>query len=108
MSKRVQRPGIRDGYDRWSQTYDHTPNPLVALDRRYTMPLLQPRPAEQILDAGCGTGGHLGFMLLARSAPVGLDLSRGMLRVARRKFPSIPLAQADQIGRASWRESEFA
>jgi len=95
MSKRVQRPGIRDGYDRWSQTYDHTPNPLVALDRRYTMPLLQPRPAEQILDAGCGTGGHLGFMLLARSAPVGLDLSRGMLRVARRKFPSIPLAQAD-------------
>jgi len=59
------------------------------------MPLLQPRPAEQILDAGCGTGGHLGFMLLARSVPVGLDLSRGMLRVARRKFPSIPLAQAD-------------
>src|SRR5207249_774708 len=40
MSKRVRRPGVRDGYDAWSTTYDETPNPLVALDRRYTMRLL--------------------------------------------------------------------
>jgi len=34
-------------------------------------------------------------MLLALSSPFGLDLSRGMLSMARRKFPSVPLAQAD-------------
>ena len=41
MSMRVRRPGVRDGYDAWSTTYDETPNPLVALDRRYTMRLLE-------------------------------------------------------------------
>lgn len=95
MGKRVNRPAVREGYDLWSETYDTIPNPLVALDRRYTITLLDPQPAEAVLDAGCGTGVHLGPMLFAKSAPVGLDLSRGMLRMARRKYPSVPLAQAD-------------
>jgi len=95
MSRTVQRPGVRDGYDVWSTTYDETPNPLVALDRRYTMDLLAPRPSERILDAGCGTGVHLRMILHAGGSPFGLDLSRGMLRVARRRLPSVPLAQAD-------------
>ncbi len=95
MSRRVARPGVREGYDRWSEDYDHTPNPLVALDRQHTMALLQPRPLEWILDAGCGTGAHLRGMVAAGSRPVGLDLSRGMLRVARRSNPRVPLAQAD-------------
>jgi len=95
MDKKVRHLGVRDGYDEWSETYDATPNPLVALDRRYTMRLLRPRPRERILDAGCGTGDHLGRMLNARSAPVGLDLSHGMLRVTRRKYPALPVAQAD-------------
>ncbi len=34
-------------------------------------------------------------MVRARSRPIGVDFSRGMLHVAREKFPSIPLAQAD-------------
>ena len=37
MSKRVERPGVRAGYDRRAETYDATPNPLVSLDRRYTL-----------------------------------------------------------------------
>ena len=95
----MKRVSVRDGYDRWSDTYDHTPNPLIALDRRYTMPLLGPRVRERILDAGCGTGAHFGPMLHAGSRPIGLDLSRGMLRVTRAKYPSVPLAQADLNGR---------
>jgi SAM-dependent methyltransferase len=95
MSKRVERPGVRDGYDRWAETYDATPNPLVSLDRRHTLEALDPRPGERVLDAGCGTGSHLGSLCEARSRPVGLDLSRGMLRVARRAAPRAALAQAD-------------
>jgi hypothetical protein len=30
--RRIERLGVREGYDRWSETYDATPNPLVALD----------------------------------------------------------------------------
>jgi SAM-dependent methyltransferase len=95
MRKKVQRLDAREGYDRWAESYDKTANPLVALDRRYTPGLLAPRPGERVLDAACGTGAHLGSLLRAGSAPVGLDLSRGMLAVTRRKYPAVPLAQAD-------------
>jgi SAM-dependent methyltransferase len=93
--KRIERPTVRDGYDRWSAQYDQTRNPLVILDRRHTVQLLRLRPGERVLDAGCGTGAHLEWMLAAGSRPVGLDLSHGMLQVAQRKHPGVPLAQAD-------------
>src|SRR5215469_2564564 len=95
MAKRVERPGVLSGYDRWSEGYDSTPNPLVALDRRYTIEVLRPDRGQRILDAGCGTGAHLTALAAAGSRPVGLDFSHGMLRVARRKNPSALLAQAD-------------
>lgn len=95
MAKRVERPGVRDGYDRWAGTYDATPNPLVALDRRVTLTALNPRAGERVLDAGCGTGAHLAALCRARSRAVGLDFSRGMLRVAQRQAPDAALAQAD-------------
>src|SRR6059058_1785069 len=95
VNKKLSRLGVREGYDLWSESYDQTPNPLVALDRRYTMSLLRPRPAERVLDAGCGTGSHLRFMLWQGSKPVGLDFSWEMLRVTQRKHPVVPLVQAD-------------
>jgi len=95
MRKRVERPGVREGYDRWSETYDATPNPLVALDRRYTLAALDPRAGERVLDAGCGTGSHLIRLSQSRTRSVGLDFSRGMLRVARKAAPRAYLAQAD-------------
>src|SRR5467141_2021469 len=95
VSKKLSRPGVREGYDLWSESYDQNPNPLVALDRRHSMSILQPRPEERVLDAGCGTGAHLRFMLRQGSKPVGLDLSLQMLRLAKGKHPAVPLVQAD-------------
>ena len=95
MKKRVLRPGVREGYDRWAEEYDRTPNPLVALDRRHTISVLGPRAEELILDAGCGTGAHLHAISQVGSCSVGLDFSRGMLRVAQRSSPSALLVQAD-------------
>jgi SAM-dependent methyltransferase len=95
LGKRISRPGVREGYDLWAEVYDTTPNPVVALDRRYTMAHLQPRPGERILDAGCGTGLNLRRILEAGGRPVGVDFSWGMLRVAQRSVPGVPLAQAD-------------
>lgn len=79
----------------WAESYDDTPNPLVALDRRHTLNRLRAKHGERVLDAGCGTGAHLHALRRAGSQPVGIDLSRGMLRIARRRLPGIPLAQAD-------------
>ena len=95
MAKRHERPGVRAGYDRWSASYDSTPNPVVALDRRHTLAALDPRADELILDAGCGTGAHLRAMSRAGSRPVGVDFSRGMLGVAQRAAPRALLVQAD-------------
>jgi SAM-dependent methyltransferase len=95
MAKRIERPGVRAGYDRWAAAYDRTPNPLVALDRRLTLRTLAPAAGERVLDAGCGTGAHLRAIAGAGARPIGLDFSRGMLRVARRTLPGVALAQAD-------------
>jgi SAM-dependent methyltransferase len=95
---RVERPGVRAGYDRWSSSYDATPNPVVALDRRHTLRALDPRPGERVLDAGCGTGAHLAGVAAAGGCAFGLDFSRGMVREARRNAPGARLAQAD-LGR---------
>jgi ubiquinone/menaquinone biosynthesis C-methylase UbiE len=46
------------------------------------------------LDVACGTGSHLSF-LRRHYAVTGVDASREMLRVARRRLPGIPLVRAD-------------
>ncbi len=107
MAKQVHHPEVREGYDRWSQTYDATSNPLVALDRRYTMDLLQPGCGERILDAGCGTGANLKLLSQHGSWPIGVDFSRGMLNVARRSCSEIPMAQADLNDTFPVREQVF-
>ena len=66
MSRRVEPPGIHEGCDRWSETCDATPNPLVALN---------PRKEEWVLEAGRGRGTLLAALRLARSRAIGLDFN---------------------------------
>jgi len=91
----TKRVGVREGYDLWSETYDTTPNPVVAMDAQHTVALLRPQPGEHILDAGCGTGRNLGALLEAGAVPTGIDFSAGMLAVAQAKYPQLQLQQAD-------------
>jgi SAM-dependent methyltransferase len=93
--KKIERPGVSRGYDLWAETYDATPNPLVALDRRYAITHLGPRAGERVLDAGCGTGANLRAIAASGAVSVGLDFSFGMLRAAQRAAPNALLAQAD-------------
>ncbi len=93
--KKIERVSARRGYDLWSETYDSTPNPVVAMDSRHTMKLLAPDSGELILDAGCGTGRNLRPLLLAGSSAVGIDFSYAMLQIARRQLENAPVALAD-------------
>jgi ubiquinone/menaquinone biosynthesis C-methylase UbiE len=95
VKKKIERINAREGYDLWSESYDVTPNPVVAMDSRHTINLLAPTKDELILDAGCGTGRNLKLLLQAGSNPVGIDFSEGMLSVAHREHPAVPLALAD-------------
>lgn len=77
---------IEEGYRRWAPIYDSTPNPILALEERYLMPLLPSVRGKSILDLACGTGRWL--QILVNMAPrlgVGIDLSAAMLAVAQRK-----------------------
>lgn len=89
-AKKIERVGARQGYDIWSEAYDSTPNPVVAMDSRHTIALLSPQPGELILDAGCGTGRNFGKLQRAGSSTIGIDFSYGMLSVARRNLADIP------------------
>jgi len=107
MATRVSRVGVREGYDLWAEAYDETPNPLVALDRRFTLTHLRPQRGERNLDAGCGTGGNLRRIASAGARPVGLDFSLGMLRVAQRALPGVSLAQANLDQELPLRRARF-
>jgi hypothetical protein len=41
-SKKIKRVDARVGYDLWSDTYDSTPNPVVAMDSRHSIKQLAP------------------------------------------------------------------
>lgn len=95
QNKQIQRVNAQEGYDLWAASYNETPNPVVAMDYRYTLGILAPQPQEHILDAGCGTGRNLAGLLAAGSVPTGIDFSAGMLKVAQAQFPDLSLVQAD-------------
>jgi ubiquinone/menaquinone biosynthesis C-methylase UbiE len=99
---------VHDGYERWAQSYDHSPNPILALEERYLSSLLPDLAGKHALDLACGTGRWL-TRLWARGARavVGLDLSIAMLLVAREKFSvRNRLVRADLL-QLPFRESTF-
>jgi ubiquinone/menaquinone biosynthesis C-methylase UbiE len=93
--RKIAHMDPREGYNRWAETYDQTPNPVVSMDNRYTLHLLAPKAGERILDAACGTGRHFAAILQAGSQLIGIDFAPGMLRVAQQRYPHIPLILAD-------------
>jgi len=93
--KKIERVSARVGYDLWSESYDSTSNPVVAMDSRYTIGLLSPAAGELVLDAGCGTGRNLRPLLRTGTIAVGIDFSGAMLAIARRQAARAPVALAD-------------
>lgn len=75
-----------EGYKRWAPSYDQVPNPLLAREERYLMPLLKDLQGKSVVDLCCGTGRWLEKLAaLGCDAAVGVDCSGAMLRVAAGK-----------------------
>jgi cytosine/adenosine deaminase-related metal-dependent hydrolase/ubiquinone/menaquinone biosynthesis C-methylase UbiE len=80
----------RQGYRAGASSYDTAPNPILSLERRFLEPLLPTAQGLDVVDLGCGTGRWL--EILRTSSPnslVGVDISREMLRRAKKKLKSI-------------------
>jgi malonyl-CoA O-methyltransferase len=75
----------RAGYDRWAAIYDVYTNSTVAIDDMTFPAVYAHLTGKRILEIGCGTGRHT-VRLADGNDVTGIDLSPGMLDVARRKL----------------------
>lgn len=92
-----RRISAAEGYECWASIYDDAPNPLLAREERYLLPLLTDLRNKSAVDLACGTGRWL-ERLIAQGCEsgVGIDRSIAMLQVAGRKNAiSGRLAKAD-------------
>jgi malonyl-CoA O-methyltransferase len=77
--------GVRAGYDRWAEVYDHDRNPLPALEEPVVRARLGDVRGRRVLDLGCGTGRHALPLAAAGAVVTAVDFSPGMLARARAK-----------------------
>lgn len=75
----------REGYDQWSQTYDLDLNSTVFADEEAFPPRWSGLSGKRVLEIGCGTGRHTQRLARLGNDVTALDLSPGMLAVARAK-----------------------
>ncbi len=82
-------------YDHFAQFYDHVVGSRDSIAKLLTLLVRRYNPtARTLLELGCGSGTMLA--VLSRSyRTTGLDLSRGMLSIARKKAPGARLIHGD-------------
>ncbi len=88
----------REGYDLWAAEYDAYVNATVAIDDRDFPPLWSHLSGKKLVEIGCGTGRHTWRLAEQGNEVLALDLSPGMLAVARDKlkaFENVRLLEAD-------------
>lgn len=88
---------IADAYSRVAADYDdHYRDAVSEAENRLIFDFLgQALPAGRIADLGCGTGVALDYLTIAPSEYVGVDISAGMLKIARKKHPEHEFVRAD-------------
>jgi malonyl-CoA O-methyltransferase len=82
---KVAKPGVRGGYDRWSEIYDQEANPLIGLEEPVVREALGDVGGLSVLDLGCGTGRHALWLAGAGASVTAVDFSEGMMEKARAK-----------------------
>lgn len=75
-------------YDVYSRFYDATQGPVLAHAYRGLLQKYHPK-ASSLLEIACGTGAVLGALAADYESVAGLDVSKAMLRVARKNYPDI-------------------
>ena len=90
----------RVGYDRWAQLYDGYVNSTVATDDLYFPVVYADLRDSNVLEIGCGTGRHTLRLARQDNRVSALDISPGMLAIARAKladYPDVTFIEADIV-----------
>jgi ubiquinone/menaquinone biosynthesis C-methylase UbiE len=86
---------MMDEYSRMAAVYDAKWSAYLEATTRETIKRLNLRPADRLLDVGCGTGALLERLTAIHSPAqmVGLDPTPQMLALARQKLPGVALLE---------------
>ena len=76
---------IIDKYNAWAHQYDNNINPTRDLDKTVTKESLSNIDFFKVLELGCGSGKNTEWLINKADKLVGLDFSKNMLDVARKK-----------------------
>lgn len=85
-----------DWYDANAEQYAAAGATYFDMDHITTFTSHLPAHAT-VLDAGCGAGRDAGLLRQQGLKVTGVDLSKGLLRVAKQKFPDIPFVKGDLL-----------
>lgn len=87
----------REAYDHWSAKYDTNRNRTRDLEAVALREVLADVPFQRVLEIGCGTGKNTEWLAERCTHITAVDLSAGMLDVARAKVtaPHVSFRQAD-------------
>lgn len=75
----IRELGARAGYRAWSESYDESGNPIIAIEPPAVWSLVDRLPPGRALDAACGTGRHTDH-LVARDPGRGRGFRSGRVR----------------------------
>ena len=77
-----------DKYNAWAYQYDNNINPTRDLDKIVTKKSLSNIDFFKVLELGCGSGKNTEWLISKADKLVGLDFSKNMLALARKKITS--------------------
>ena len=77
---------IIDSYNAWAYQYDNNINPTRDLDKNVTKKSLSNIDFFKVLELGCGSGKNTEWIITKADKLVGLDFSKNMLDLARKKI----------------------
>ena len=77
-----------DKYNAWAYQYDNNINPTRDLDKVVTKKSLSNIDFFKVLELGCGSGKNTEWLISKADRLVGLDFSKNMLALARKKITS--------------------
>ena len=79
---------IGNAYNSWSSQYDTNENKTRDLEALALKKILQGKSFKHCLEIGCGTGKNTAWLLTICDQITAIDLSKGMLEIAKNKIQS--------------------
>lgn len=100
---------VQQSYDLWASQYDTNKNKTRDLEALALKTTLERRSFRHILEIGCGTGKNTEWLLTHTERLTAVDLSEGMLEIARSKIhaENVEFRQADIMQKWNFGAQQF-